>query len=344
MQLSQIPARIFAAFANAGNKRTIPVASQIGITAGAASYTDGFPPLTFTPLNAGGVPPAGQDFNGILNAITAVQQWQAGGGLFTYDATWSTANGGYPKGALLLKADGSGYWRNLVDNNAVNPDTVGTNWVDISPGGLLATRVFATPGTSVYTPTPGTKAVIVELVGGGGGSGGSSAAGAGQVALSGGGAGASYGMGLYTSSFSGVTITVGARGAAGAAGAAGGAGGTSSFGALLSASGGGNSTGGAPSSLMYVSASAGNSGTVTGANLRASLGTEGGHGLNVTNAFSGAGGNSLMGSGAGGGSNGPGGQCDSPGGGASGAATIAGGGAQAGGAGGPGMVIVREYA
>src|SRR5262249_55866104 len=52
--------------------RVIPQASQIGITNCAASLTDGFPPLAFVPQSAGGCPPFGQDFNGILKQIT---QW-----------------------------------------------------------------------------------------------------------------------------------------------------------------------------------------------------------------------------------------------------------------------------
>ena len=64
------PTKITVPFANTGSKNTIPVPSQISVTPGAASYTDGFPPLTMTPKASGGVPPFGQDMNGILYAIT----------------------------------------------------------------------------------------------------------------------------------------------------------------------------------------------------------------------------------------------------------------------------------
>ena len=92
MQSSNIPAKIplpFAYAAGPSYKNTIPTASQIGITNGKASLTDGFPPLTFTALSAGGVPPFGADFNGILNEITAIQQWQNAGGFFVYDSVFS---------------------------------------------------------------------------------------------------------------------------------------------------------------------------------------------------------------------------------------------------------------
>ena len=54
--------------------------SQVGVNPGFASLNDGFPPLTMTPIAAGGVPPFGQDMNGILNQITEVLQWQQAGG------------------------------------------------------------------------------------------------------------------------------------------------------------------------------------------------------------------------------------------------------------------------
>jgi hypothetical protein len=139
MLASQIPARIPLPFANGGTKNTIPTASQIGITPGAASLTDGFPPLTFTPLAAGGVPPAGADFNGILNAITAVQQWQSAGGSFTFNTAFSTSIGGYPKGATLMSTSGDTNWLSTADNNTTDPDSVAAaNWVALDAFGIGA--------------------------------------------------------------------------------------------------------------------------------------------------------------------------------------------------------------
>jgi len=130
MQASNAPTKSAVPFANSGTKNTIPVASQIGITPGLASFTDGFPPLTMTPLAAGGVPPYGADFNGILNFLSASTRWGQAGAGYTYDATFSTAIGGYPKGAMLLKSDQSGYWVSTADNNTSNPDTGGASWRD----------------------------------------------------------------------------------------------------------------------------------------------------------------------------------------------------------------------
>ena len=113
MQSSQIPSKFQIPFANgagAGYIRQIPVASQISITPGAASLTDGFPPLTFIAEGAGGIPPFGQDMNGILNEITAWIQWGNAGAPVIYDATFSAAIGGYPKGTILTSVVGGSWW------------------------------------------------------------------------------------------------------------------------------------------------------------------------------------------------------------------------------------------
>lgn len=162
MQASNIPSKVPLPFANSGTKNTIPTASQIGITPGAASLTDGFPPLTFTPLASGGVPPAGADFNGILNLITAVQQWQSAGGNFKYDSAFSTSVGGYPKGAVLVNSTNDGMWFNLADNNTTNPDATdgsAANWAPIDAYG--ATSIALTNANVTLTPAQFSKPIIV---------------------------------------------------------------------------------------------------------------------------------------------------------------------------------------
>ena len=133
----------FASSAGAGYIRAIPVASQISITPGAASLTDGFPPLNFVNPSAGGVPMSGKDLNGILNGISAAVQWSQAGGFPAYNATFSTAIGGYPNGAVLLMASGAGVWMSTADNNVTNPDASGAGWkaYNISPGAYLSVSV-----------------------------------------------------------------------------------------------------------------------------------------------------------------------------------------------------------
>lgn len=134
MQTSDVPANFPVPFANAAGVpyiAAIPQASQIGVTAGKASLTDGFPPLTMTDLGAGGTWPFGQDFNGILKWSTDAIRWMQAGYFPKYDATFSTAIGGYPLNAVLLRGDGAGLWRSTTENNTSNPDTGGANWVTL---------------------------------------------------------------------------------------------------------------------------------------------------------------------------------------------------------------------
>lgn len=137
MLVSSIPAKfpiVWAASAGGGYVRTIPVASQIGINDGWASLTDGFPPLNFLPLGSGGVPPFGQDMNGILKEISAWSQWAQAGGGIPWDSSFSSQIGGYPKGATVGSPSTIGVsYLNLADNNGSNPESAPANWAGSSP-------------------------------------------------------------------------------------------------------------------------------------------------------------------------------------------------------------------
>lgn len=139
MNITDLPARFPIPFANnAGGAyiRPIPQAHQTvvpGVDAPASLY-DGFPPETMTPEGSGGIPPSGKDFNGILNAVTAVLQWMQAGGPATFDSTFSTAIGGYPKGAQLASTVTTGLiWVSSTNANTANPDVDATNWIALQP-------------------------------------------------------------------------------------------------------------------------------------------------------------------------------------------------------------------
>lgn len=138
----------------------IPVPSQIGITPGAASFNDGFPPLTMEPIIAGGVPPYGQDMNGILYTITSHLAALNGGQLYDYSASWASATGGYDLGAVLTMLDDTGLWFNLVDNNMTNPDTGGAGWVPVYSYGYT-TMTGLSGGTVVLTSAQHKRATII---------------------------------------------------------------------------------------------------------------------------------------------------------------------------------------
>lgn len=159
MQITNQPLKLPIPFSNSGAKNTIPVPSQ-GPSSSAASLTDGFPVLTRTPLTVGGIPPDGLDMNGILYEITAINNWQNAGGMFTYDAAFSTSIAGYPKGAYLLRSDGNGFWFNTVDANTTNPETGGAGWVPQNNYGV-ATINGLTAGVNTLSPSDYSKEFIV---------------------------------------------------------------------------------------------------------------------------------------------------------------------------------------
>lgn len=166
MQSSGIPAKFpipFASGAGGGFVRPIPQASQIGLHDGYASLTDGFPPDCFLPTAGGGVPPFGQDMNGLQLQITQWVQWMNAGGAVPYDATFQTAIGGYPKGCVVASATTFGLmWLSTVENNTTNPDASGAGWKGFNPfasglnyyvdtGAANALAITAVPAALAYT-------------------------------------------------------------------------------------------------------------------------------------------------------------------------------------------------
>ena len=156
---SALPTRVpttWGVSAPAGNITCpMPVPSQISITPGRASWTDGFPPLTFLAPGAGGVPPFGQDFNGVLCQLSQWTRWQNAGAQVPYDAGFSSSIGGYPKGAVLSNAS-TAYcvWISQVDNNASDPDTGGANWTGACPGGGVGGTSTGSGNAQAFTTTP----------------------------------------------------------------------------------------------------------------------------------------------------------------------------------------------
>src|SRR6478735_5788761 len=211
MQANSSPSKFPIPWGNSAGAsfiRPIPTGSQIAITSGAASLTDGFPPINALPIAAGGVPPFMQDFNGILNIVTAWLQWYQAGGPIAYDATFQTSIGGYPSGARVLSRVTPGaVWRSIVENNTTNPDAGGAGWVADTFGRLLNVRSFLSAGTFTYAPTTATSSIIVTCLGGGGAGAGASVAGAsGTYAVGSGGASGSVARSLLRSGFTGASI------------------------------------------------------------------------------------------------------------------------------------------
>ncbi|EGB9076366.1 TPA: carbohydrate kinase [Escherichia coli] len=137
-------------------------------------------------------------------------------------------------------------------------------------GRLLNIQAFYSSG--IYNPTPGTKKVIVEMVGGGGGGAGAAAADSNSIAIGGPGGAGSYAKAQFTSGFSGVNVIVGSGGMGGTtSNPYASSGGTSSFGNLVSAAGGDSGKPAGPSGSFpfstvaaTVSASPSGSGVIVG--------------------------------------------------------------------------------
>lgn len=143
MLAANIPIKVsvvWAASASSPDVHVVPIPSQQGVTPGAASFTDGFVPDNFLPVGVGGIPPFGNDFNGVLQAFSQWIQWFNAGGPVAYDATFQGAVSGYPKGAVIASGTTLGqFWLSLVDGNTSDPDTGGANWSGYSVLGGIAT-------------------------------------------------------------------------------------------------------------------------------------------------------------------------------------------------------------
>lgn len=140
------PVLMVEAFAASGAKTNpIPTPTQVGIDPARASLDTGFPPATMTPLTSGGKPPFGTDMNGILYMLSSHIVALQAGQPYTYNATLSTALGGYKLGAILASASVAGrYFYNVLAGNTNDPDSVVTGWVQFSPPATGATGLQTT--------------------------------------------------------------------------------------------------------------------------------------------------------------------------------------------------------
>ncbi len=133
MKLNDKPRQLAVPFASTGDKNNIPdKATQQTKESGNAAYDSGFPPVTMTPISAGGIPPHGKDFNGLMHDITAAIRYVQAGGLYTYNADFAGAIGGYAKDAILAGVSTTAVWLNTIDDNLTDPEGAdSTGWVNL---------------------------------------------------------------------------------------------------------------------------------------------------------------------------------------------------------------------
>ncbi|EGE4264961.1 phage tail protein, partial [Escherichia coli] len=133
MKASDKPRQLAVPFASTGDKNRIPdKATQQTRESGNAAYDSGFPPVTMTAVSAGGIPPHGKDFNGLMYDITAAIRFAQAGGLYTYNAGFAGAIGGYAKGAILAGVATTAVWLNTTDDNLTDPEgSDSAGWVNL---------------------------------------------------------------------------------------------------------------------------------------------------------------------------------------------------------------------
>lgn len=113
------------AWSNTANA-PLPPDTQAVPNSGRTSLSLGFPPECSKAIADGGVPPYGQDVNGILRQITANLEWYSRGGQFAWDASrsYDTPAIVFYNGAfyMALKSSAnqtpsanSDYWRKVLD-------------------------------------------------------------------------------------------------------------------------------------------------------------------------------------------------------------------------------------
>ena len=139
------PRLLSKAWASDGLKNSIPNTRNSGMPQEGATYADGFPSITMTPISTGGKPPSGKDMNGVLYEISAHTVWQNQGGRYRFDQAFCDAIGGYPKGAVLINDTLDTEYISLVDANTHNPNS-GNNtgkWAIHAGKGLKASTAQA---------------------------------------------------------------------------------------------------------------------------------------------------------------------------------------------------------
>ena len=134
-QIPTTPSIIPVPFATNGQKNAIP---ETVSTAGSpnASWSNGFPSITMINKQAGGKPPLGMDFNGVLNQLSNNAFFAQSGGLYPWNSSLNYLAGSHVQGSngveyIAMKpsgpdipASGSGYV------GAQNPTTDnGTYWL-----------------------------------------------------------------------------------------------------------------------------------------------------------------------------------------------------------------------
>lgn len=133
---------------NATNKNTIQDERQSGQAEQDANLKDGFPLITMTPQDAGGIAPNGQDMNGIMYAISSDMVHRQKGLRIQFDPVYAAKIGGYDQGCILASNDYTCDYISLIPNNLTDPNGSGTagKWAIYSGAGSVASATASIAG------------------------------------------------------------------------------------------------------------------------------------------------------------------------------------------------------
>lgn len=133
---------------NAANKNTIQEERQLTQDEQDATIKDGFPLVTMTPKEAGGIAPNGQDMNGIAYAISANMVHRQKGLRIQFDPSYAAKIGGYDQGCILASSDYTRDYISLIPNNLTDPNGSGTagRWAIYSGAGSIASATASIAG------------------------------------------------------------------------------------------------------------------------------------------------------------------------------------------------------
>lgn len=133
---------------NATNKNTIQEERQPSQDVQDATLNDGFPLITMTPQDAGGIAPNGQDMNGALYAISSDMVHRQKGLRIQFDPAYAAKIGGYDQGCILASSDYTRDYISLIPNNLTDPNGSGTagRWAIYSGAGSIASATASIAG------------------------------------------------------------------------------------------------------------------------------------------------------------------------------------------------------
>lgn len=157
------PGKIITPWAQSGLKNPIPPAANPAT--GRAGFDQGFSAINMTAKEAGGIPPFGQDFNGIFYEVTNILRYMQAGGQPTFDAALAAAIGGYSKGATILSDDGQSLFISDTDSNTSNPNLGGGGWVNnIFSGQFITLEQYGV--SALKTPEQNAAAFVSAVTSG----------------------------------------------------------------------------------------------------------------------------------------------------------------------------------